>query len=261
MKKTIDKSQAAKSKNGNSFEKDTLALIRKDKDKFNISKLVAKKRYFYKEKQLSEIIAEEIAKDPKNLTLSDEKLKKKISTLTKKCIKNNTEVLRTNKKFYKEADISFMTNGKYFYDGSLSKIRFIIDTTTSARTDRIKGKAQDSSVYKDLNLKYVYLIVLPDDKAFNDYKNPKMERKMCENAVFDANFRNIYKEENVSLIIRQKDIKPLLSEVAKNEGKDINKVIEKWKNKYYSKMKSRIAVEDRENAQLIADEVFKILRK
>ena len=84
---------------------------------------------------------------------------------------------------------------------------------------------------------------------------------MCENAVFDANFRNIYKEENVSLIIRQKDIKPLLSEVAKNEGKDINKVIEKWKNKYYSKMKSRIAVEDRENAQLIADEVFKILRK
>ena len=259
MKKKVNLDQQKKSKNGNSFEKQVISILRDKRDEFEISKLVAKKRFYYKQLKVSEIITNLIKDECEGL--SEAQVKRRIDKAVKEYFKNSTELFRTKVKNYKEADISFETNNKYFYDGKSTKIKFIIDTTTSARTDRIKGKAQDSSVYKSLGLSYVYLIVLPDDKSFNEYKNPKMEKKLCENAVYDANFGRVYEKENVSLIIRQKDLKSLLTFVNKNKGKDIHKVITSWKNKYYSKMKVRQKDEENKNIEMISDEVFKLLRK
>jgi len=132
-----------------------------------------------------------------------------------------------------------MTNKEYIIDKQLTNVRFILDMTTSTRTDRIKGKAQDGSVYKDLGFPHIFLIVLPDDEHFDSYEKPENEIKQCQKAVYDANFCNVYKKDNVSLILRKKDLMEFLHYVMKNEGKDINKLITSWKNRYYKDMATK----------------------
>lgn len=257
MKKKVNLDQQKKSKNGNSFEKQVASGLRDKKDIYGIIKLAVKKRFYYNEKTTSEKIYDAVKDECKGLTKAQ--ITKLIAKAVNECLLNSDEPFRSNTKNYKEADISFLTKNKYIYNGMLSNVRFIIDTTTSARTDRIKGKAQDSSVYKTLGFPYIYLIVLPNDSAFKDYKNPKMEQKLCENAVYDANFGKVYEKDNVSLIVRQKDLDSLLKYVEKNKGKDINKVITSWKNKNYAKMKARYKEEMKKNVEMITNEVLKMM--
>ena len=231
----INKDQQKRSNDGNEFERKIYRNLKKD-DKLDIIKIKAKKRFFYSEKKLEETIADRINSSARKYT------KKEIKQMITRAIKNSITsggVLRSKTKYYKEADVSFLTNKNYVVNNNITQVRFIFDMTTSARTDRIKGKAQDSSVYKQLGFPYVYMIVLPDDEHFESYKNKNNEIRQCNNAVYDANFCNVYKKDGVSLIVREKDLYDLLHYVMKNEGKDINKLLDNWKKRYYKDMTSK----------------------
>lgn len=246
---SINKDQQKRSNDGNDFEKQVCHNLRID-DKLDIIKLKHKKRFYYNVKTLEAVIAEKI--NSSNTKYTTKGIKQLIARMINNSITSGN-VLRSKTKYYKEADVSFMTNNTYVINNSISQVRFILDMTTSARTDRIKGKAQDSSVYNQLGFPYVYIIVLPDDTHFDEYNNPKNEIKQCNNVVYDANFCNVYKKDNVSLIVREKDLYDLLHYVMKNEGKDINKLFDNWKKKYYKDMYNK----RKEDISKYTDDMYK----
>ena len=221
-------SQVANSKkitNGLGFESQVAGKIKSNK-KIKQHSLRCQKSFYYTEKTVAEKIAETL-ENPNE---------KDIERAVMAYIKANKEhVYRDKNKNCKRADITFVTDSKYFVNGKLGQVRFFIDTTTSARGDRIKAKAQDAEIYEKFGFKSVYLIVLPDDEFFdkNGYANPTKEKNSCKNTVYRHNFRNLHKDEKVSLIVQESDLINFLEYIQKRPKKDMETLIKNWKKLRY----------------------------
>lgn len=237
-------SNKSKAGNGNQYTKDLYLKIRRQNHHYKISKLNREKKFYYDEKTIEEKIADEVILE---LTSKGKKVTATaVKNLCKKKMQdfldeNKDTVIRDSQKFYKRADITFLTDNTYEVNGKKKKLRVIVDTTTSARGDRIKAKAQDAYVYESFKMPYLYLIVLPDDDYFTTtgFANPKNEINNCKNAIYKANFCNEYSKENVSLILQEKDLVSFLEYISKRKDKNIDELVRRWKNLHYKDMKEK----------------------
>lgn len=245
------KSNTNKSVDGNKYEKILYNRLRKEANNLGIVTLNRQKKFYYSVEKPEEKIAKMLYQAKKDGTYSERLVKKTIKTYLEE---NSGNIIRDERKYFKRADITFNTKNKYFIGDKLSKIRIIIDTTTSARGDRIKAKAQDANVYKSFNFPFIYLIVLPNDQYFIDkeYAKPENEAKYCKGIIYDNNFCNLYKNENISLILQEKDLMNFLEYIKKRKEKDIHKLIDDWKNYYYPDMKTK----RKEEEVIYCDEIY-----
>ena len=259
MRKEHQTANSDKSKNGNKYEKELYLKIKKDEN-LKIRAVNRQKKFYYKQKTPAEEIAESIKSTMKSGTYSERKIKKAIDAYI---AENGEKPFRDEKRYYKRADITFTTEGKYFINGKLKNIRIIIDTTTSARGDRLKAKAQDAEVYTSLGINSIYLIVLPNDDYFaeNDYAKPNNEINACKKAIYDNNFCNLYAEENVSLILQEKDLFNFLNYISKREVKDFNKLIALWKKFYYKDLYAKRKIDETELKEQLKNDVIALLKK
>ncbi len=245
---TIHESNQSKAGNGNKYSKDLFTKVRKNNHIYKISKLNKEKKFYYAEKTIEEKIADEVILE---LTSKTKKVsEREVERLCNKKMqdfldKNKDSVIRDKNLFFKRADISFVTNNTYEVEGKKRKLRVIIDTTTSARGDRIKAKAQDAYVYESFNMPYLYIIVLPNDDYFTKtgFANPKNEINSCKNAIYKANFCNEYASEKVSLIIQEDDLDSFLKYISTRKDKNIEDLIKRWKNLHYKDMKLKREVD------------------
>ena len=240
----LHESNKSKAKNGNIYSGVLFSDLRKNMSEYNICRLSKEKKFFYDKKTIDEIIALRVVdKIKKNgLSDSDATIVRLAKSETKKFLEENkNNVIRNRNKFYKRADITFHLYNKYIYNGKNKDVRIVIDTTTSARDDRIKAKAQDADVYKSFNMPHLYFIVLPDDEYFAEagFKNVKNEINCCKNAIYKANFCNEYAKEGVTLILQEKDLKAYLKYIKTKSGEDILSLTEKWKNRHFNKLASK----------------------
>ena len=243
-----------KAKGGNTYEKELYYKIRRD-DKLKIKSVRNGKKFSYHKKTPIEEIADMVTYPIK---------KAQVEKLVDAYLKNNKgKPIRDEKSYYKRADITFMTQYKYITEGKLQDIRIIIDTTTSARTDRIKAKAQDSLVYRQFDSSYVYLIVLPNDEYFTDkgYANPDKEVKLCKNEVYGNNFCDLYKGEGVDLILQEKDLMNFLNYIGKRKEKDIKKLIEQWEKTYFKDMYAKRIAEKEDIRREYIEKVMESVTK
>ena len=240
----LHESNKSKAKNGNIYSGVLFSDLRKNMSLYNIRKLNKEKKFFYDQKTIDEIIALRVINNIKKNGLSDSEstIVRLAKAETKKFLEENkNNVIRNRNKFYKRADITFHLYDKYIYNGKSKDIRIVIDTTTSARDDRIKAKAQDADVYKSFNMPHLYFIVLPDDEYFEEagFKNVKNEINSCKNVIYKANFCNEYAKEGITLILQEKDLKAYLKYIKTKPGEDILSLNEKWKNRYFNKLASK----------------------
>lgn len=259
MRKEHQQANSDKSKNGNGYEKQLYTRIRKD-EKLKIKTINRQKKFFYKQRKPAEEIADTIKATMKSGTYNEKTLKRAVAAYIEQ---NMDKPIRDEKRYFKRADITFNTEYKYFINGKLKNIRVIIDTTTSARGDRLKAKAQDADVYTSLGIDSIYLIVLPNDDYFaaNDYAKPANEIKYCKNAIYDNNFCNLYAKENVSLILQEDDLFHFLNYIGKRKQKDIYKLIDSWKKLRYKDLHSKRKADVENLKRELEEEVKAILSK
>lgn len=250
MKKAQQQSNKEKTVNGNKFEKDLYFKIKKN-DKLKLHSIKRQTKY-YGEKSIYDIVFEEFKKQIPNgnyKTKSAERILHKI--ICEKMKEYKDKPLRNRQRYHKRSDIDFITDNKYLINGKLRNIKIIIDTTTSARGDRIKAKAQDAEVYKSFKFPHLYLIVLPNDEYFDShgYANPRNEIKNCKTVIYDNNFCNLYKNEDVSLIIQENDLFDFITYINRRKEQDINLLVENWKKKRFNDMykKRKVEVKELEN--------------
>lgn len=257
MVTTSHESNQSKAGNGNQYTKDLYNKIRKNNHIYKIGKLNREKKFYYGEKTIEEKIADEVIVE---LTADRKKITAK--TVERLCAKkmqefldeNKDTVIRDNNRFFKRADITFVTDNTYEVKGKKRKLRVIIDTTTSARGDRIKAKAQDAYVYESFKMPYLYLIVLPNDDYFDKmgFANPKHEINSCKNTIYKANFCNEYAKENISLILQEDDLDSFLNYIASRKDKDITDLIKRWNNLHFKEMKKEREEEVKDYKALVS---------
>lgn len=261
MKKEQQKSNIEKSVSGNKYEKGLYQKLRLQTDVLKIRTLNRQKKFYYDTKTPAEKIAEAVmATAKKDGTYSSKTLEKAINAYIEA---NAGKPIRDAKRYFKRADITFKTVNKYFVNGKLSDVRVIIDTTTSARGDRIKAKAQDAAVYNSFKFPFIYLIVMPNEQYFvdNDYAKPANEDKMCKNEIYNHNFCNLYKEENVTLILQENDLIDFLTYISKRKEKDLDKLIANWKKNHFKDMHEKRKKDIAEYKLQLKEEVEKLLKK
>lgn len=229
------KSNTEKSRNGIDFEKIIYNNLKQNQKKYNIHNV--KKQVIACDKTLDNEIKEALIKAEKKYgkKLSKEK-KKKI--IYEKCKKHhdNKQVLRDKKRYNKRSDIRFKTNNKYIVNGKLTDLNIITDSTTSARGDRLKAKAQDALIYKkEEKLPHIYLVILPNDDFYikKGYLNPNNEIRNGNNACYKHNFQNEFKQEGISLILKENDFYDFITYINKHSNEDINKIIENFIHKQF----------------------------
>lgn len=253
-----NKANKEKSKRGNKYSKDLYKKLRKCNNVYKIKRMSREKRFYYKLKTPEEEIVETINEMKKDGTYKSSSVDKIIDEYLKQ---NEDKLIRDDKKYYKCADITFMTEYKYFYKNKLSNIRIVIDTTTSSRGDRIKAKAQDAAVYDTFGFPYLYIIVLPNDSFFykEAYKEPENEIKNCKKALYDHNFCNLYKEENVSLILQEKDLEAFLIYISKRKEKNIDTLINNFKKYHFKDMVEKRKKEKEDYKKALKEKILKML--
>jgi hypothetical protein len=226
-------SNQEKSTNGVSYEKYIYDLLDTHKKIYGINSI--KKQQIECGNELKDLICAELNYLEDN---GNEITDKVIERIVKRYIKDQKNgVIRTKQKYNKRSDVRCITNGKFIdNEGIKRQIEIIIDTTTSARTDRIKAKAQDAAVYRKVGINEVYIIVVPNDDFYDsgEYKDPNKEKKLCANACYDNNFANLYKDEGISLILREDDLLDFLLYIQKRNNQRMSRVIENFK-KYHFK--------------------------
>lgn len=238
----LHESNKSKAKNGNKYSGVLFSDLKKNMSLYNIKNLNKEKKFFYNRETADEVIASRVIDIIEKNGLSNSKatvVKLAKSETIKFLEENENNVIRTNNRFYKRADITFYLSNKYSYNGKNNQdIRVVIDTTTSARGDRIKAKAQDTSVYKTFNIPCLYFIVFPDDEYFRNagFKNVKNEINSCQKTIYKANCCNQYVTEGITLILQEKDLKSYLKYIGTKSNEDILYLTEKWKKQYFKKL-------------------------
>ena len=221
-------SNTEKSNNGVSYERYMYDLLDTHKKTYGINSL--RRQQIECGNELKDLIHCELDYLEDNGTeITDRVIEKTVKRILKS---QKNDVIRTRQKYNKRSDVRCVTNNEYIdFEGRRRKMEIIIDTTTSARGDRIKAKAQDSAVYRKTGIKELYIIVVPNDDFYDSgsYKNPESEKKNCRNACYDNNFANLYKDEGVSLILREDDFLDFLKYINKRPGQRIGNVIENFK--------------------------------
>lgn len=241
MRAEHQKANSDKSSGGVKYENVLLKRLKNDKT-LKIKKINKQKKFYYKEKTPAEELAEKVYEKMEGDTYSEQLLEEVATTYIQS---QKGKVIRGENKFFKRADITFDTEYKYFINEKLRNIHIIIDTTTSARGDRLKAKAQDCKVYKSLQLNTLYIIVLPNDDYFavNGYDKPEYEIKQCKNAIYDNNFDNSYSDEGVDLIVQEDNLIDFLKYISKRKENNIEELVANWKKSAYNDMYNKKNVE------------------
>ena len=102
----------------------------------------------------------------------------------------------------------------------VSEFSIYIDAVSSIRSDRINGKKYMAAHVKGIDKKGVYILVIPDESAFDKYQDPTRERELAIKLIDSV---PTAQDCEIDVVVRESKLPKLLSELNSYKGNDVHK--------------------------------------